>query len=75
MAKINFGKSDFQFSQLDEEFEPRIAIIFSQTDSRNFGIKTKLDLREAYRHPVDDRSLMQSRFSEEDNLIKNENPT
>ena len=29
MDKINFGKSDFQFSQLDEEFEPWIASAFN----------------------------------------------
>ena len=46
MADINFGKSYFQFAQLDEEFEPRIAIIFNHTSGRNVGIKTKLDLRD-----------------------------
>ena len=46
MAKINFGKSDFKFVQLGEEFEPRIASLFIQTSGRNVGIKTKLDLKE-----------------------------
>ena len=46
MAKINFGKGDFQFTQLDEEFETCISSIFNQTDGRNLGIKTNLDLRE-----------------------------
>ena len=43
MEDINFGKSDFQFAQLDEGFLLRIASLFNQTDSRNVGIKTKLD--------------------------------
>ena len=30
MADINFGKSDFQFAQLDEEFKPCIASILNQ---------------------------------------------
>ena len=46
MAEINYGKSDSQFSQLDEELKPRISSIFNQTASRNIGIKTKLDLGE-----------------------------
>ena len=46
MADINFGKSDFQFAQLDEKFEPHIASLFNHTSGRNIGIKTKLDLRE-----------------------------
>ena len=40
MAKINFGKSDFRFAQLDKKFEPRIENIFNQTDGRNVGIKS-----------------------------------
>ena len=39
MAEIKFGKSDFQFAQLDEKSEPRIAILFNQTYGSNFGIK------------------------------------
>ena len=46
MAKIGFGENDFQFAQLDEEFEPRIVIIFNQTSGRNVNIKTNIDLRE-----------------------------
>ena len=45
MAEINFGKSDFQFAQLDKEFEPRITSLFNQNDGRNVGIKTKLNLK------------------------------
>ena len=39
MDEINFGKSDFQFAQLDEELKPRIASIFNQTAGHNVGIK------------------------------------
>ena len=46
MVKINYVKSDFQFEQLDETFEPRIASLFKQTAGCNVSIKTKLDLRE-----------------------------
>ena len=46
MEGINFGKSEFQFAELDEEFEPCIASIFNLTASRNVGTKTKLNLRE-----------------------------
>ena len=46
MAGIDFGKSDFQFAQLDEEFEPRIASVFNQTTGHNISIKPKLNLRE-----------------------------
>ena len=46
MDEINFGKSDFQFAQLDEEIEPGIASIFNQTSGHNVRIKTKLYLRE-----------------------------
>ena len=38
MAKINFGKSDFQFAQLNKEFEPHIASIFNKTYGRNVSI-------------------------------------
>ena len=46
MADIDFGKSYFQFTQLDEEFEPRIASVFNQTVGLNISIKPKLNLRE-----------------------------
>ena len=46
MAKINFGKSDFQFAQLDEEFEPRIPRFFNQTAGRNVSMINKFNLRE-----------------------------
>ena len=46
MADTNFSKSDFQFAQLDKEFEPRIAIIFNQTSGCNVGIQTKIDSME-----------------------------
>ena len=46
MAKINFGKSDFQFAHLDEEFNSHIASIFNHIYGRNFGIKIKPNLRE-----------------------------
>ena len=46
MANISFGKSDFQFVQLDEEFELCNASFFNQTSGCNVGIKTKLNLRE-----------------------------
>ena len=44
MSDINFGKSDLQFTQLYKEYELRIAI-FNHIDGRNFGIKTKLNLK------------------------------
>ena len=40
------GKSGFQFSQLNEEFETRITDIFNQSVVRTVGINTKIDLRE-----------------------------
>ena len=46
MAGINFGKSYFQFAQLDEEFESCIASIFNHTSGRNLGIKIELNIRE-----------------------------
>ena len=46
MAEINFGKSDFQFAQLDKEFEPRIPRLFNQTAGRNVSMKNKFNLRE-----------------------------
>ena len=46
MSEINFGKSEFQFAQLDEKLEPRIASLFNQTAGCNVGIKSKLDWRE-----------------------------
>ena len=46
MADNFFGKSDFQFVQLDEEFEPLITSLSNQTYGHNVGIKTKLNLRE-----------------------------
>ena len=45
ISDINFGKSNFQFPQLDKEFEPPIASIFNQNVGRNTGIQTKINLR------------------------------
>ena len=42
-AEINFDKSDFQFSQLDKEFETCVASLFGQTAIHKVGIKIKLD--------------------------------
>ena len=46
MAEINFGKSKFEFEQLDKEFEPRIAILFNHNGGHKFGIKIKPNLSE-----------------------------
>ena len=46
MAKINFGKSDFQFAQLDKEFEPHIASIFNKTYGRNVSILKNINVGE-----------------------------
>ena len=46
MTEIIVGKSDFQFTHLEEELEPCIANIFKHNKSHNVVIKTKLDLRE-----------------------------
>ena len=44
MADTNFGKSEFQFAQLNNEFKPRITSIFNQNAGNKVGIQTKLDL-------------------------------
>ena len=46
MKDIDFGKSDFQFAQLDKKFKPSIAILFNQIDSHKVGIQNNPDLRE-----------------------------
>ena len=46
ISDINFGKSNFQFSQLDKNFKNRIASVFNNTYVHNTGIQTKIDLRE-----------------------------
>ena len=46
MADINFGKSDFQFAQLVNKFDPHIAITFNYTSGCNVGYKTKINVRE-----------------------------
>ena len=46
VADSNFGKSDYRFAQLDEEFEPLITSIFNHTAGRKVGIKSKLNFRE-----------------------------
>ena len=46
MADIDFGKSDFQFSQLDKKFEPHITSLFDQTAGPKSGIQTKIEFME-----------------------------
>ena len=46
IGDINFGKSNFQFTYLDEEFEPYIASIFNQISGCNSCIQNKLELME-----------------------------
>ena len=62
MADINFGKSDFQFAQLDEEFKPCIASILNQ----NYKTQDWLKGRYPSEHLVNDVSPLQSSFSGED---------